>query len=450
MVGATLIPYFFLNFARQYLELENNRIFKAINSINILCVFIFIPLFFTNLIIRELEPILTFPFWPKGGFVFPIFLFYFLINVIISLWALFNKFWKTKKIKDFYVFLGTLIAFSGGCTNYFLWLDLKIYPFGNIFISIYALIMAFAIITDKLLDISVEISKNIAEFLTSLFFIGIYLIGYKLLKVFLPSSYYEIAYISFSVFFLILISQYYLYLKEKIQTIPDKLILKSRYNLTEVADTFSIALNKSTSLEELVNVTDFLFKSIGIHPVDFYFPDNFEQTNKDLKVYLKWDIRKKKVNEASGLSKESMIIQQALSTQSPLFYDYADKDLRLEFALLKVDGVIPCVYNQELLCLIALAKEKLKQVKYTPFDKVLFVFIANQMVLALNRLRPYEKLQADYMKSRKIAEEAAMHRNFYLATKQITHEIGNPVQALEAHSETNTSSSYFCRMLKYA
>ncbi|MBI4309564.1 MAG: GAF domain-containing sensor histidine kinase [Candidatus Omnitrophica bacterium] len=58
-----------------------------------------------------------------------------------------------------YVFLGTVIGFIGGSTNYPLWYGIPILPVGNVLVSVYILCVAYAIIKYHLLDIEIILTR---------------------------------------------------------------------------------------------------------------------------------------------------------------------------------------------------------------------------------------------------------------------------------------------------
>jgi len=58
-----------------------------------------------------------------------------------------------------YVLLAAIIGFMGGVTNYPLWFGIKMLPWGNILVSVYVAIMAYAMVKHHLLDIRIAVSR---------------------------------------------------------------------------------------------------------------------------------------------------------------------------------------------------------------------------------------------------------------------------------------------------
>ena len=71
------------------------------------------------------------------------------------------------------VLLAALIGLSGGTTNYFLWYHIPIPPFGNIGVSVYALIVAYTILRYRLLEINLVIKRGIIFAIVYVFVLGI-------------------------------------------------------------------------------------------------------------------------------------------------------------------------------------------------------------------------------------------------------------------------------------
>jgi len=74
---------------------------------------------------------------------------------------------------------------------------------------------------------------------------------------------------------------------------------------------------------------------------------------------------------------------------------------------------------------------KISEKSYTEKDLLFFNALTNQMVLVLDRITHYEKLSHDYQKSLSIAQQANMQKTFATLTKQLAHEIRNPMLALQ-------------------
>jgi len=166
MVGATFIPLFFYYAIAEITEMPTNR--WAVYTNLFFCVLLLPFLFFSDFVIAELRPLEGFSYWPIGGVLFLPFLFYFFLNVVLAHVFLLKKYLNTKNSKFLYMFLATFIAFASGSTNYFLWLEIPIKPYGNIFVSLYVMMIAYAITKHRLLDISIVITRTLSWLLSGI------------------------------------------------------------------------------------------------------------------------------------------------------------------------------------------------------------------------------------------------------------------------------------------
>ncbi|MCP4049301.1 MAG: hypothetical protein GY730_01155 [bacterium] len=204
----------------------------------------------------------------------------------------------------------------------------------------------------------------------------------------------------------------------------------------EVSEIFSKDFEKCSSLQGLYSALDCLFGiTIQVYPISLYIPDNFEDQSQELTVFEKWTTKRKSENNHRTINKDSFLISCCIKENKVLFYKEAGDDIKKEMDNLDADCIIPCISGEILLSLIVISKHKYipdgsqkpVQVKYSSTDKMLFNLISKQMVIVLNRLRPFEKLQVDYEKSLKIAKQASMYKAFSEFTKKVHHEIKNPL-----------------------
>ncbi len=202
------IPLLYFNFILKFLKI-NFFVNKIILGASFLVAFIFLYIlfFFPKLFIASVSSKLVFQYWPDAGIIYFLFLFFFGFLVAYS-WMLLIFYYfkqKNKKYKKqiILVLLGTFVGFLGGSNNFLLWYNVNIFPWGNIFVSLYVAFIGYAVIKYDLLGMRVFLahflitSLNIValiyiifssdkkEFLIrALFFISIILISFFLKKSF--------------------------------------------------------------------------------------------------------------------------------------------------------------------------------------------------------------------------------------------------------------------------
>ena len=124
--------------------------------------FIITILGFSPLFIKELRPILIFPYWPKATLIFHFYLSWVLILAFYSLCLLLNSLkYLTgyRKAQIQYWLLAASIGTAGLCTNIPQWYGVAVYPYGNFVLFLYPLIITFAIFKYHLFEIKVILTE---------------------------------------------------------------------------------------------------------------------------------------------------------------------------------------------------------------------------------------------------------------------------------------------------
>lgn len=122
-------------------------------------------------------------FWPDAGPLMWIYLLYFNIYLLASGWMLIRG-WRMNlggRASDcLYIFFTGLIGFIGASTNFPLWFDIPIQPYGNILVSVYIIVLGYGIYSDKIFGVKLNIYKALVTLLMSVSFTVFYLLFYVL------------------------------------------------------------------------------------------------------------------------------------------------------------------------------------------------------------------------------------------------------------------------------
>ena len=162
-VGSIFIPSFFLNFIFTFLRIQKERR-KTINLVFLSSVF-FSFFYASPLLIKDIGPKLIFRFWPEAGALYSVFLVFFFACVIYACYMMFSVYRKsagTGYIKNQLklMLFASLLGFIGGSTNYPLWYNFPVLPAGTILVAIHVLILAYAIVKYRLMDIAIVITRT--------------------------------------------------------------------------------------------------------------------------------------------------------------------------------------------------------------------------------------------------------------------------------------------------
>lgn len=158
MMGAIFIPILLYHFVAILTETIEQEIF-LIRVGYVLSILMAVSNLSKFIVVR-VEPRMSFLFWPVPGMLFHLHLFTFAFLVFKFIRLLFNKLGSTTGVKREqikYLLLGSVIGFGGGMTNYLLWYNLPVKPFGNGFVAIYVIIIAYTIFRYRLVDINLAV-----------------------------------------------------------------------------------------------------------------------------------------------------------------------------------------------------------------------------------------------------------------------------------------------------
>jgi len=202
MMGCIPIPTLFLHFVACLLDKAPEKTRAIVVAYSFTAATLLANT--TSLVIQNVQQKLAFPFWGNPGPLFHIY------TVQFTICAFLAHYWMHRELKTAtgnqreqikYVFVGTLPAFLGGSTNFFLWYDIPIPPVGNIAISFYVAMVAYAILRNQLMDIRIVIKKSLVySVLVTLLTVGYFGLVYAVERSFQSSMGYSSRWLSLSAF----------------------------------------------------------------------------------------------------------------------------------------------------------------------------------------------------------------------------------------------------------
>ncbi|MBU1684453.1 hypothetical protein KKC56_03285, partial [Patescibacteria group bacterium] len=197
---------------------------------------------------------------------------------------------------------GIAISIIGGSTNYFLWYDIPIKPYGNIFASTYVIMTVYAIVRYRLLDIKFVLRKS-TVYLASLTVILVLAIWIKYIFLLFFTN------ITDWVDLIILIISIFLFspIKHFFYKIANKYFFTSLYDSQEVVAELSDKLRTSLKINEIYN---FIYEvlSNAFHVKVFGFLSYNEKTGAYFLQYNNGiDFRKRKKIQSNKYLHEKFI-----------------------------------------------------------------------------------------------------------------------------------------------
>jgi len=174
-IGVILIPVFFLHFVYLFLEIQNRL---RLTLIYLIGAFFLIAdlsdlLYQNNIFIKEVKEIFKGLFWDVhySPNLYWLFTFLWFGIVFYGHYELFKAYKKASGLKRNqikYFFLATAVGFSGGSTCFLPCFGINLYPILNFTVPLYPLIVSYAIIRYRVMDIRIVIGKGAIYFLSYL------------------------------------------------------------------------------------------------------------------------------------------------------------------------------------------------------------------------------------------------------------------------------------------
>jgi len=328
--------------------------------------------------------------------------------------------------KDKYKYL--LAAFGIGLFGFIDWIPnyTSFYPLAFLLSSSWVIIIAYAITKKRLMDISVVISRALAELLTFSFFGAIYLAIVWVYRTYV-STQIDLPFILINMLCGTLVGRMHHEVRLFIQTSSDKLFIRGRYDYYKELSDASNKVGKTLSLHDILKVLYGTFHDVvEISNPKVYLPDNFsnvENSSNDYVAYSKETFEPEAGGQA--IPNESQLVKDLIAKREPQF----------EVKEAKAALVIPCMLENRLIAMFVLGK-KLSEDPYTDEDVRLLTVLANQVAVALDHTRSYEKIKADLESAEKELERSQRLASIGTLVAGVTHEIRNPMTVIRGRVET--------------
>ena len=224
-VGAIFLSIFFFHVICTFCEIERPKIIIAAYLQGIF----FLILNIMGLLFSKVRYVFNSFYFCEATNVFHLIFFWLWITLVLyGHYELFKYYKNVKGAKQnqaLYLFLGMIIGFIGGTSSYLPVFKIDIYPVGNFAISLYCVIVTYAILRHQLMDIKVVIKKTLVySILISILTILYLLIIYTLERIFSGIVGYRS--IASTALIIAVFSILFIPLKNKIQRYIDKYFFK--------------------------------------------------------------------------------------------------------------------------------------------------------------------------------------------------------------------------------
>ncbi|MBI3292202.1 MAG: GAF domain-containing protein [Elusimicrobia bacterium] len=152
MMGAIVIPVAHFH---HFLTLLGRRSPRLLTVGYLLCG-VYLLSNFTPLFVAGVEPRHLFRYWPIPGLLFHPYLAGFIFYAGCSLWIILRARSETtshRRNQLAYLLIATLLGYAGGATNFPLWYNIPLTPWGNMLSAAYVITFFYILVRYRLLDI---------------------------------------------------------------------------------------------------------------------------------------------------------------------------------------------------------------------------------------------------------------------------------------------------------
>jgi len=303
-------------------------------------------------VVKGVKSIGALPNWTVPGSQFFLYLFHFGLFSCLGLFLLTYYMFKTKGIlkeRIKLVLLAYLVGLGAGWTTFLPGWGIKIEPYGIHLIFISLFIIAYAIAKHQLMDISIIISRFVAELLTILL-LGLIYVGLVLLYIKYVSHGIDILFLTWTIIYGVLIGQIHTKIRLFMQTTADKVFLRGKYDYYKELAEISSQITRTLSIENIIQILQKAFYEV------------IEVSNP--RIYLQTDFNAPEV--APYLSIKELT--------------FKGEEL-----------ILPCMLENKQNAIIVLGK-KLSEDPYTDEDLKMLSALANQTAVAIDCQRMYEEM----------------------------------------------------------
>ncbi|MBF0522840.1 MAG: GAF domain-containing protein [Candidatus Omnitrophica bacterium] len=434
-VPITFIPI--LNFHVVYLlcGLKSRRILQLVylQGIFFSCCSLSLPGF-----IPEVRLIFhSFYYHTAGRPIFYYYFFFWSAIVIYSHILLFQKFRNSVgrlRTQILYFFVGTAVGFSGGITNFFPVFNIGIYPFGNFLIPIYCLIVTYAILKYRLMDVKLALTRTSIFVAVYSLVLGVpFAIGFGLqgqLRQFLGGDWWMVPLISSTV--LATAGPYiYLYIQKK----AENRLLQEQHQYQNTLRRASFGMGRVKDLKRLLDlIVHIVTHTVKIEHCSIYL---LGEGGNQYALRATKGIRV----DSNILPDNSALIRHIASVKEPVVFDeisqqsqdFNSPDLQaVEAGMKALDAalVVPIFVRNRLKALLVLGKKESGKI-YNSDDIAVFAILANQSALGIENALQYaemETMQRALYQKEKLAYVGQL-------ASVVAHEIRNPLTTIKTFWE---------------
>lgn|GEM_PF-299804 len=433
LMGLILTPVSFIHF--NFIFLSINKKYGTFILINYVIAAFFLLVNFTPYFVPSTSPRFGLNYFTDPSPLYHLFFTYFFLTSLLGISTFFFGYIKAKgnrRLQLFNILWSSVFGYSLGGLTYFTVLKMPpayLVIIANAGIIFHMIVYAYTITKQRLMDISVVISRAVAEVLTVLFQGTIYLSLVWFYRSYVSTSI-NSSFLVWTVLYGILVGQTHHEIRLFIQTSSDKLFLKGRYNYYKSLSDASSHVGQKLSLTGILKVLYDTFSNVvEISNPRVYLPEYFSEAEKTSSRYLYYSKEQYlPQTEEPTIANDSQTLTELIAKREPL----------LDIKELNAALVVPCLLEDRLIAIFVLGK-KLSEDSYTDEDIRLLKVLANQAAVALDHTRSYEKIKGELEIVERELGRSQRLASLGTLTAGVTHEIRNPLAVIRSETERLTT-----------
>jgi len=379
-IGVIWMPVFVLHTA-YLLTTKVNKKIVIFGYVQAVC-FQIVELLPTTLFFENMRVVFSSFYYVTLGYLYTPFFILWVLLVAYAHICIFQEFIVStgmKRLSLLYFLIGSGLGFSGGFTNFLIGYKIDIPPYGNFTIPIYCILVTYAIIKYRLMDVRVAISRAAAFLLAYPFLLGIpFFFAYRMYPVLFPmlGDKWWLIHTCLMAFFATLSPLAFNQLKHRME---DTLLADQRRYQKLLLEAASGMVNER-NLNHLAKLIVYIIRKVVKIKFAAIFLDDAEH-----QVYRLKAIRNGGSNDFEiKFFYTHPLVKFLKTSEKPIAYEELPQNIRNSLHIpIKFDVAVPSFVDNNLLGFVFLG-EKLNSHPYTHDDLMVFKTLSHQAALAIN------------------------------------------------------------------